>query len=369
MTGSTARGEATVLTTAGESRWLSDAEFLVVLPGGCDVGRESALLKALAARIETELAGERVFLSVDLSPAPESSFPLLKPNLFTYELRTHGKQLYGERDYLCDIPAFGWKAIPKEDAWRLLSNRMVEWLALQDGQTALPLYAQFYALAKQYLDIVTSLSLLCGAYADRYQSRFLELERIGEWVSASVPGASADVLVRGTRLAMEFKLCPAGPQFAWLRGTGADMRDAMAKAGLGWMYDGLFPLHGAVWEWELHTLSRAPSTGLHGAMARIYGWKYRLRGWGKLAIRPELRRGGGGFFCRAPRLFWRGAPRALVYSCARALLNAEEDRPEASLEYVRGHLPLLFEGPLATREDLIRQCVRNWERYLKRSYL
>jgi hypothetical protein len=134
------------------------------------------------------------------------------------------------------------------------------------------------------------------------------------------------------------------------------------------MYDGLLRLHAAVWEWELRTLSGTPSTDLDTAMGRIYGWKHRVLGWAKLAIYPELRRGGG-YFCRAPRLFWRGAPRALVYSCAHALLNAGGNRPAADLGYVRRHLPLLFDGPLATRADLIRQCVRNWEQYLKRSYV
>ena len=70
-----------------------------------------------------------------------------------------GTALFGERDYLSLLPKMHPWDIPDEDAWRLLSNRMVEWLALQLNAGGEPVKAQFYRIAKQYLDLVTALSL------------------------------------------------------------------------------------------------------------------------------------------------------------------------------------------------------------------
>lgn len=366
LTGSAARGEATFLRTAEGTRWLSDLEFLAVAPQDRDFAAESARLDQLAAEMERGLTDRGVFVDIDLAAAPEGNFARLKPNLFTLELRTHGKQLFGEREYLRDIPAFSWEQIPKEDAWRLLSNRMVEWLDSQLNREEQPVERRFYALTKQYLDLVTSASLVCGLYSSEYRTRLERLDEISARLATHLPAGVVEKCARGARVAMEFKLGPEAPQFDWMR-DAADLRSGLASAGWEWMYDDLFALHGAFWEWELRAMAGAEVRDALEAMAGVYGWRYRLRGWGKLALRPELRRGGR-FFGRLPRLFAAGAPRALVYFCARTLLDPVEGRSEAALEQVRRRLPVMFEGGSGTWEELAGQCARNWRQYLKRSY-
>ena len=372
LTGSTARGEATWLPAAGGARWLSDLECLAVVPDKAALAREGAALDELARRIGEDLARQGTLVAVELTATPERFFRSLRPQLFGYELRVHGRQLFGDRDYLGEIPAFTWKDIPREDAWRLLSNRMVEWLEFQWRRTAMPVDAQFYVLVKQYLDLVTSLSLVAGEYSDRYETRGAALGRLAEWIAPCMPAGAAERLEQGARLALEFKLRPAGEAFGWLAGGGpGDVREGLAAAGLSWFYDGLFGLLAAVWEWELEAIAGVrPEKGraMRGALGRVYGWRRRARGWGKLMLRPDLRRGKS-FWTRAARLFAAGAPRSLVYHCARMLLEAEADRDEGLLRQVKQSMPLLYDGPSNTWEDLAQQCVRNWKSYLRRSYV
>ncbi len=369
LTGSAARQEATVLTTAAGTLWLSDLELMVVVPDGEALIQISARLKLLASRIQESLAASGVFVEVDLAPTPEGLFRRLRPTMFTYELRSNGRQLFGEVEYLREIPNFGWDRFPKEEAWGLLSNRMVEWLDFRTAPRRRSLAEQFYALVKQYLDLITSLALLSDHYAGTYQGRAQALGRMDSWLSENIPALPQAPLLEGGRLALDFKRRPDAPEYHWILGQdGGDLEAGLRAAGWIWMLESLPTLQETLWDWELGRLSGVKirdRADLFRAVRMLHGWRARLTGWGKLTVRRPLR-SGGRYFGRLARLYWRGAPRALVYLCARLLLD-ETDPAVPGM--VRRRLPVLYAGAAGDWRDLARQCVRNWDSYVKRSYV
>lgn len=369
LTGSAARNEATFLRSHSGTLWLSDIEFIVVMPDGADAAEVNSLLSGLAKRLEQSLQEQGTTVSLDLEPTHQDSFRSLPRNLFGYEFRVHGKQLFGDREYAKEWPAFTSREIPMEDAWRLLSNRMVEWIDFESKRSALSAAEQFYRLTKQYLDLVTSLTLVAGRYSDRYETRAQEVAGMEEWLNQRLKHVPLKSLVNGAALSCHFKLHPDAPEYRWLLDCEpADFRKGLAAAGWSWMADDLFAIHAAVWDWELTTLSgieaRSPASMLHG-IRQVYGWQQRIRGWGKLVLKPYLRKDAT-FFPRMARLLPIGDPRGLVFWCARLLADGQNGRSEATLRLVRQRLPVIYKGGSTTWEELSSQCVRNWKAYLRR---
>jgi hypothetical protein len=369
LTGSAARNEATFLRRGPETLWLSDLEFLVVVPDSAAAAKEAAKVDGLAARIEQELRAKGTVVSIDLGLVRETRAANLPRNLFGYETRLHGKQLYGERDYLKEARLFSWREVPLEDAWRLLSNRMVEWLDFQSKRTSLSAAEQFYRLSKQYLDILTSLTLMAGCYTGRYETRVAAVEQIRIWLEERIPSLRTKTLIDGAFLAGEFKLHPEAPAFVWLQACKPEsFSDGLAAKGWPWLERELPGLHAAVWDWELATLTGSVITSpadILGATGKLYRGRERFRGWGKLLLRPALWRDPA-FLRRMTRLAPLGAPRGLVYSCARLLADSSQDGGRAVIETVRRCLPVVYPVGSETREDLVRQCVLNWKNYLRR---
>jgi hypothetical protein len=369
LTGSAARDEATFLHTRSGTVWLSDMEFVVVIPESANGVKENTELSRLAQRLEQSLSEQGTTVSLDLEPTYEQSLRLLPRNLFGYEFRVHGKQLFGAREYLNELPTFTWREIPLEDAWRLLSNRMVEWLDFESKRSSLSAPEQFYRLTKQYLDLVTSLTLVAGCYNDRYETRAAAIAGMEQWLNEKLKNIRVKSLLEGAALAWRFKVQPDAPEYLWLQDCEpSDFAVGLKHAGWSWMADDLFAIHSAVWDWELATLSgiepRSPEDMLR-AIDRVYRRRQWLRGWARLVFRPYLR-AGATFFRRLPKLLALGDPRGLVFWCARLLVDPHLGRSQATLDLVRRRLPVLFQGGSATRDDLSRQCVRNWNAYLRR---
>lgn len=351
VTGSAARNEATIALTAHGERWLSDLEFLVVVPNAARIRAEVAALDRLARRASLELARNNVHAVVELTPAPVRYFERIRPHLFGYELRECGRQIGGTENYLARIPRFNWREIPLEDAWRLTSNRIVEWLEqrITAGRPSWP--DRFYALSKQYLDLVTSLSLFSGRYAPSYGERAAAVPEIAAWIRANGPEIDVDRFERGARLCWKFKSGPvAGFEWLWDEPGSEDLAEALDSHGLEWFHKELPEMLCAVWRWQSRRAGKAD------------GFSNRLRGWAKLALRERDPALLGPFL----RLFWRGSPRSLVYECAFLLAASCEAPDPATLGRVRGLLPAPA-GPRALRwRELASSCAGVW-RHLRRS--
>jgi hypothetical protein len=372
LTGSTSRGEETLLPTADGCRWLSDLELLVVVPGDVNRVSEGDLLDLLASQISAQLQRDGVTVEVELTPVQEHYFSRMRPHIFGYELLMNGKQLFGEREYLSLLPKMHAWDIPDEDAWRLLSNRMVEWLALQVNAGSEAADAQFYRIAKQYLDLVTALSLFCGRYAPSYEGRRESVLAICEWMQQRISSFPSRDFMQFAETAFEFKVRPENAKFQWLQRTGVSkFRAAAGQAGFGPMIDGLPQLLSMAW-WaalsEMQEGSVRSREGALSALVQVYGWEGLVRGWGKMILRPESH-ADGAFYSRVPRLLWLGSPRSLVYVCAAQLLEAHGKEDDNTLGWVRSRLPVLYGPKQADWRSLAQQCIWNWERHLRRGYV
>jgi len=372
VTGSAARGEATVLPSVGGDHWLSDIEMLVIVTDARKLVAERLALDDVARQIHSMLQQEGIIVEVELTPVHVRYFSRMRPHLFAHELRVRGRQLFGDADYLRLLPnSLPWD-IPDEDAWRLLSNRMVEWLALQLTGPEEPLEAQFYSLTKQYLDLVTALSLFSGDYAASYEARRNAVGPVCEWFNRRVAGFPRQQFIHSVETALDFKLHPEHPKFRWLfRGGANDLRAAATAAGFGPFHDNLPTLLCTAWWETLSELSKADVENREDALAalkQLYGWKGRVRGWGKLVLRSETR-SGGSIFRRLPWLAWRGSPRSLVYVCAEQLLETYGAEDAPTLRWVRSRLPVIYGRTSKDWRGLAQQCVWNWQRCLRRSYV
>lgn len=365
VTGSAARNEETIAASDPITRWLSDLELLVVLDDSANIGIEAKTLDRLSMEATRRLLADGVRVTVELTPAPERYFASIHPHIFGYELRECGRQVFGAEDYLARIPYFHWSEIPSEDAWRLVSNRMVEWLeyllAPQEGSAA----EQFYVLTKQYLDLVTSLSLFSGDYAPSYRTRAGAINAIASWMTESGVPVDPVRFAEAVSMAADFKL-DRSCRFGWLWGSSAPgLPAALQQQGLGWLYDFLPDTLASVWNWQAARIAGLPPSvrSVEGQqLGRFYGLRDRLLGWGKLLLlsHGNTRRSA---ILRMPLLFAAGTPRSLIYECTARLLQS---RDRATLRSVRRRLPTLSNRCSGTWEELGRQCVLTWRTFLRR---
>lgn len=317
LTGSVARDEGT-FEAAGE-RCISpgDAEFFLVFKERA-APPSPAGAERLAREAQASLGRQGVVCRLDLAPVRPGYFRSLPPAIFTYELRTCGKEIWGEH-VLSLIPAFPPEAIPLEDGFRLLCNRMVEFLgALAEGETAA---GARYAATKLYLDMATSLLLFAGRYEPTYRGRQSRLSALAERpdVSGEWP-FPLEAFSRRIRQCTEWKL--AG-------GAGPGGREFCAEA--------VRHAH-SLWRWELARLTGADAAAGDGEVwarwrkaqplaGRIRGWLYAARAMGWRRSRR--------YWPRWARLAWGGSPRFWIYGAASELLFGLPALGEAPAEPAR----------------------------------
>jgi hypothetical protein len=173
LTGSLAREEATFVNQGGRWRLLGDAEFLLVFKED-NVLPPTPSINGLEREIERHLMQGGLSGHVELSPVHTRYLRTMPPEIFAFELRTYGQVVWGERQILWLIPAFSASDIPLEDGWRMLCNRVVEFLEVIDWAVEKPVDPSpdgGYRMIKLYLDMATSFLLLQGAYAPTYHER------------------------------------------------------------------------------------------------------------------------------------------------------------------------------------------------------
>ena len=363
LTGSAARQEATIARRPECVYWLSDLEFLVVVSDSENVGLTGEVLDELAATISKDLRSQGLHIKLELTPAPERYFTRIRPQLFGYELKRCGRQVFGDVNYLDRIPSFDWRSIPLDEAFRLVSNRLVELLELRLEQDQRPLAGQFYALTKTYLDLLTALSLAAGTYSPGYRARFQTRRQALDW--ATEQGCRLpESFPHNLEIAFQFKLDPDTDfEFLW-RHESHELPAALALHGLRAFHDDLPKAALTIWRWLADRLSEHPGSAMDNP-PRIYPFKARLRGWARLllGVNPMERLAA---LPRAIRLFPAGSPRSLVYACAARLADPDCGSSDATRAWVRRYLPI------PTREagwqELAGTCVAIWRRHLRHSH-
>ena len=307
LTGSLARKEATFVP--GRDGWTArgDAEFFVVFHQQCSLP-EVGFMESVRREVERTLVDNGIRCPIDLSSVHPSYLCGLPPSIMAYELRECGKVVWGDRELLSTIPPFPATAILLEDAWRLLCNRMVEFLGITADllQPDRPLSPPgFYRTVKLYLDIATSFLLFAGQYEPTYAGRAARLRLLAARLCPALePPFPLGAFAERIEFCMAFKL--GGQDMAALQESqvGTFWRDAVQYAH-------------SLWRWELRQLTRS-ADGLEDrelmrAWMRRQPVYRRVRGWLRVVRDCDWRRS----CCAWPRwlvLASQASPRYWVYA-------------------------------------------------------
>ncbi len=365
LTGSLARDEATFVRQEPWWTMLGDADFLLVLDARSPLPGPSALQR-LAKRVEEALAEQGLLCHLSLGAVHPNYFRRLRPHIFAFELRACGQVLWGNPGILSLIPEFLASDIPLEDGWRLLSNRMVEFLGLADELTATTVSPHVqYRTAKLYLDMATSLLLFAGNYQPTYRGR---LERLAALAAEPSRGEEYPFPLSG--FARRVAECTG-----WkLRGVA---RPAASRADY-WAEAVMYARR--LWRWELQRLlatrANAPDRELLARWIRRQPWRQRLRGW-LYVWRRQGWRNGWQVSASWLRAVARASPRYAVYGAASELffrlpllLGPFGERWEGDVDWarVRHSLPVFTATPqdgIPAWRRLAADVVWNYHRFLE----
>lgn len=362
-----ARDEATWVF--GPERWrlLGDAEFLLVFEARAPLPSQPAM-ESLEHEIRAELAREGILGHVQVTPVYAQFFKDLQPRLFAYELRASGRVVWGDPSILSLIPEFSSTDILLEDAWRLLANRMIEYLEatseVEACTGALPQDLR-YRTVKLYVDMGTSLSVFAGFYAPAYGERSRRLSALAagpeagqHWPFPLRPFAEQVSIATALKLGK-------GPQQSADPGWEF-WRQAIRYAKL-------------LWRWELARLvgvrEPAQNCDLMQRWMRLQPWGQGLRGWAFVWRTSGWLRSWR-WWPRWARLAVGGSPRYWVYDAAQTLFQQLPDPLDVGShtdlgeigESVANGLPVLRQAPpMGGRRwaDLVHQVAWNYHQFLE----
>lgn len=321
FTGSMARGEATHIDDDLGTRVLGDAEFFLVFEARTSLPSKTAV-DPLTGEIERRLADRRVWCNLELTAVHPEYFRRLNPAIFAYELRACGQVVWGEPSVLSLIPAFSVAEIPREDAWRLLSNRIIECLEVAPDLLKAKGSEKFlYRLVKLYLDMATSFLVFVGDYRPTYRARDQALRQIAErnQGTAEFP-LPLHMFSKQVTACTEFKL-EGGREFPFIIADPDHRTDRV-------LWRDAVDYVRRLWRWELTQLTEEPSTSAdRRLMERWMSFQplsRRLRGW--LVVLREC--GWWRSYRHWPRwagLARRASPRYWVYTAASELFFSLPD--------------------------------------------
>ena len=307
LTGSLARGEGTWLREDARVRLAGDADVFAIF-GDCAPLPASERVVQLQRAIEDRLAANGIEAHIGLSPVRSDYLRRLQPNIFSYELTTHGKVVWGDTHILKLVPAFTVADIPLDDGFRLLMNRMIELLeAVCEVESPISnAPAVRYRAMKLWLDMATSYLLFQRRYVPTYRGRAAGLKDLAAEPSAIAP-IPLPRFAKSVALATRCKL-------------GESANQEMRKFS---DLDTLIDDAHSIWRWELERLtgSNASDNDLLRRWLVSEPVSARLRGWAGVARRS----GAGRATTMMPKwidLARKGSPRRLIYAAATELLFA-----------------------------------------------
>lgn len=340
LTGSLARNEATIFQNGVTLIVQGDVDFFLVSTKP-DTRRDENLRAQTAAKIEESLCSQGIHVHIGINQVFPSYLSSLPKFIATFELRECGQVLLGNPNILKLIPEFSSIDISREDAWRMLCNRMIELLEVLPpaGQnTALDESSLQYATAKLTLDLATSYLVFANLYEPTYRAREARMRAIVRNPVSLAPTTPFNLGEFSGRLSActRWKLNEAADDPAFALPTWREaIRDALA-----------------LWRWELLQLTGGTEPVSDEELWRTWSQKLstkeRLRGWLSVARRSSLAE------CvrNAPRWARLGSiasARYFIYKASNALLSARlksEDEatasvaPKHSLDTIMGFLPV-----------------------------
>jgi hypothetical protein len=353
LTGSLARGEGTWVRRGEGGQLLGDADIFLVFHSGTPMPANGT--RAVREAIERALAEDDVVADVTLAPVYPEFLARLPRHIATFELRECGRVLWGDADVLSLVPGFSAAEICREDAWRMLANRIIEQLeAAATGEGVLSARSR-YATVKLILDIATSYLVFAGLYQPAYGQRVRVLQEAARDHGADVPfplAPFAEILEAATAYKLQATPMPYAPERLWA--------DAARYAS-------------DLWAWQLVRLTGgSPSSATPELMKqwmRQMPWKARLRGWASAARRSRL----NATLCLPwLRLVPKGSPRYLTYAVATELFFRlpeviVQDPDAADWPGLAASLPLPHTSPVQpdTWQALARSIALNYHQLLE----
>lgn len=315
LAGSMARRESGWLLGEGGAVLLGDAELLCVLQDHARWPRYAQRM-AWRERLQTRLQHDGLQASVSITPVRARYLRTLPPHLFGYELRTTGRVLWGDPHVLDGAPQFQISDLPREDAWRLLANRLMELLPSAVAVAPPRTPQQVYPWVKLYLDMATSYLLYAGAYAPSYRARSQRMRAQIEGQGSNPPSFMTSALVAQVEACTAWKLDPHA-DIATLFPSGFRAHALAAARQL--------------WLWELQQLTGSPAADASALWQRWlhqHSFAARLRGWASAMRHDGL----------PSPLYWprwlllaaHATPRHCVYEAAWALLWGDRRHPPLS---------------------------------------
>jgi hypothetical protein len=304
LTGSLARDEGTFVVRSDFLELLGDADFLLVYGHGTrrsNSGTDSSLNR----KIEVNLLNRGIRCRVHANAVSQRYFRRLPRAIFTYELKKCGRLVAGDSKVLESIPDFTGAEISRDDAWRMLCNRIIEHLAFVGdlSNTGSQLSPELhYATVKLFLDMATSYLVFAGEYAPTYRERADRLMALARQSNHQSPFPL-------TKFASRVAECTS-----WkISGDeeGCDRRVELWHDAISYMR--------RLWRWEMIELTHARNdltiAGLSNQLARQQTVSQRVRGWASVVKRSGWLKSASQW-PRWMRLATRSTPRYLVYQAA-----------------------------------------------------
>lgn len=368
LTGSTARGESTFIWNVDHWDVLGDAEFFIVfeqrsrLPG-------PARTESIRQRVESSLIESGLHCHLDLSPVHPKYLANLERHILAYELKECGRVVWGDPEILSLIPRFESSEILLEDAWRLLSNRIVEYLEvvpdLMDSPERLS-PAVFYRTVKLYLDMATSFLVFARRYEPTYRGRAARLRELAATHVASIHAPLplrefADRVIFCT----EFKLQQYGNRQVDGSCWHGDEAMVFWRKAVEYAHQ--------LWRWELCQMTGSAERLSDGELIRLLmhaqPLRLKVRGWLSTSRRCGWARNWRSWR-RWVRLGSCASPRYWIYAAAAKLCfglpeaNAEEQHDWKELQ---SWLPLIHATDMRSLcwRELLSDVVMNYHRFVE----
>ncbi len=352
LTGSLARNEASYLLKEGRALLLSDAEALVVLHDGAPLPARQAT-QSLCGLAEQRLGARGVRIHVSLSVVHGAYLRRLPPYMYSYELRACGLVLVGEPKILEQIPIYAAADLFREDAWRTLSNRLVE--DMEAGAETVSGDALRYRGVKLCLDLASSLLVFFGRFEAGYRARLGCLEEFAVTPAAQQLPVPLDEFLALVRLCTTAKLQPE---------VVADPGGGLAEQITQWAWQ--------AWLWELERMSGvdrgAGAEEMIRAFGRSLGGERLLRGW-LFAFRRTGWLHSARYWTKWLSLASRElTPRHSIYLTAyrwwqtRPEISSRNESP--GMEAICDLLPVDGTAKTATAAEIARQIVWNYQEFV-----
>jgi hypothetical protein len=300
LTGSLARNEASYKVRDGKAVLQSDVEALVVLHDDATLpSRHSS--RALCQLAQSYLADRGVDVEVSFSVVHGNYLRQLPPFIYSYELRACGVVLYGEPTILSLIPDFSPAELSREDAWRLISNRLIEQMEPVAGEGSSS--KARYRSIKLCLDLAASMLVFHGRFEAGYRARLQCMEQAVLLPEAKQLPVPVEEFMPLVRLCTAAKLTPDAEV-----DLGVDFEARVTR----WAWQ--------VWGWQLRGMTgssaQADAEQMVRAFGRSQGLTRLLRGW-LYAVRRMGWMGSAWYWPRWFRLFTaRLTPRHAIYLAA-----------------------------------------------------